>query len=310
MRIYYHLDDFTPLPYAVVTSGTFDGVHLGHQKILNRLKETAQRYQGETVVLTYWPHPRLVLYPDDQSLRLLNTFEEKAELLKEQGIQHLVRIPFTREFSQISSVRFITEILVENLGTKKLVIGYDHRFGKNREGSFVELQANGPRYGFDVEEIPAQDIDHVTISSSKIRAALETGDVQTAHQFLGRHYAITGRVIKGDQLGRVLGYPTANLDLDAHHKLVPAEGIYAVRVRHGQQAHRGMLYIGTRPTIDGTQQVIEVNIFDFNREIYGETLTVEFIRLLRRDVRFSSLDELKNQLKKDRIATLQIFDNQ
>ncbi len=310
MRIYYHLDDFTPLPYAVVTSGTFDGVHLGHQKILNRLKETAQRHRGETVVLTYWPHPRLVLYPDDQSLRLLNTFEEKAELLKEQGIQHLVRIPFTREFSQISSVRFITEILVENLGTKKLVIGYDHRFGKNREGSFAELQANGPRYGFDVEEIPAQDIDHVTISSSKIRAALETGDVQTAHQFLGRHYAITGRVIKGDQLGRVLGYPTANLDLDAHHKLVPAEGIYAVRVLQGHQTHRGMLYIGTRPTIDGTKQVIEVNIFDFNREIYGENLTVEFIQLLRRDARFSSLNDLKNQLEKDRIETLQIFDNQ
>lgn len=310
MRIYYHLDDFTPLPYAVVTSGTFDGVHLGHQKILNRLKETAQRHRGETVVLTYWPHPRLVLYPADQSLRLLNTFEEKAELLKEQGIKHLVRIPFTREFSRISSVRFITEILVENLGTRKLVIGYDHRFGKNREGSFAELQANGPRYGFDVEEIPAQDIDHVTISSSKIRAALETGDVQTARQFLGREYAITGRVIKGDQLGRVLGYPTANLDLDAHHKLVPAEGIYAVRVHHGHHNFRGMLYIGTRPTVNGTKTVIEVNIFDFNSEIYGENLTVEFIRLLRRDARFSSLEELKNQLEKDRIETLQIFNNQ
>jgi riboflavin kinase/FMN adenylyltransferase len=310
MRIYYDLDDFRPLPFAVVTSGTFDGVHLGHQKILNRLKEVANRHRGETVVLTYWPHPRLVLYPDDQSLRLLNTFEEKAELLKEQGIQHLVRIPFTREFSQISSVRFITEILVENLGTKKLVIGYDHRFGKNREGSFSELQANGPRYGFDVEEIPAQDVDHVTISSSKIRVALQTGDVGTARQFLGRNYAITGRVIKGDQLGRVLGFPTANLDLDAHHKLVPAEGIYAVQVHHARQTFRGMLYIGNRPTINGTRPVIEVNIFNFNREIYGENLVVEFVQLLRKDARFATLDELKSQLEKDRMSALQVFDNQ
>ncbi|MFN5169221.1 MAG: bifunctional riboflavin kinase/FAD synthetase [Cyclobacteriaceae bacterium] len=310
MRIYYHLDDFRPLPFAVVTSGTFDGVHLGHQKILNRLKEVASRHRGETVVLTYWPHPRLVLYPDDQSLRLLNTFEEKAELLKAQGIHHLVRIPFTREFSQISSVRFITEILVDNLGTKKLVIGYDHRFGKNREGSFSELQTNGPQYGFDVEEIPAQDVDHVTISSSKIRVALQTGDVGTARQFLGRNYAITGRVIKGDQLGRVLGFPTANLDLDAHHKLVPAEGIYAVHVHHARQAFQGMLYIGNRPTINGTRPVIEVNIFNFNREIYGENLVVEFVQLLRKDARFATLDELKSQLEKDRMSALQVFDNQ
>lgn len=186
MKIYHNIDDFNKLDYAVVTSGTFDGVHVGHQRILSRLKEIAIKNSGETVVITFWPHPRLVLKPEESVINLLNTFEEKAELLKEQGIQHLIRIPFTKEFSQIPSSNFITEILVNTIGTKKLVIGYDHRFGKNREGSFLELKANGPTHGFTVEEIPRQDVDHVGVSSSKIRKALTEGDVDTATHFLGR----------------------------------------------------------------------------------------------------------------------------
>ncbi len=304
MKIYHSLDDFSRLEYAVVTSGTFDGVHLGHQKILTRLSEFADKNSGETVVLTFWPHPRLVLKPDEHTLKLLNTFEEKANLLKEQGIQHLVRIPFTKEFSQLSSNDFIRRILVEKIGTKKLVIGYDHRFGKNREGSFQELKRNGPTYGFEVEEIPRQEIDHIAVSSSKIRKALEEGDVIIAQHLLGRPYSLSGRVIKGDKLGRTLGFPTANIDIDSHYKLVPADGIYAIRVTYAHQNFDGMLYIGNRPTIDGDMRTIEANIFNFDKEIYGEELTVSFEKLLRTDSKFKDLDALKMQLYKDRETAL------
>ncbi|MBL7849384.1 MAG: bifunctional riboflavin kinase/FAD synthetase [Cyclobacteriaceae bacterium] len=305
MKIYHSPGDFTRLPFAVVTSGTFDGVHLGHRKILDRVKEVAQRHGGETVVITFWPHPRLVLKPEDQTLKLLNTFEEKAELLKEQGIQHLVRIPFTKEFSQLSSLEFIHKILIDAIGTRKLVIGYDHHFGKNREGSFELLRANAPALGFDVEEIPAQDIDHVTVSSSKIRRALESGDVTTARHFLGRSYSISGLVVKGDKLGRVMGYPTANLAIESHFKLVPADGIYAVRVLHGDRWYGGMLYIGNRPTVNGIKRTIEVNIFDFDSDIYGETLTVTFEQLLRTDSKFRDLEALKQQLHLDKQLALE-----
>ncbi len=307
MKIYHTLEDFTRLSFAVVTSGTFDGVHLGHQKILRRLREIADKNSGETVVITFWPHPRLVLKPEEGTLKLLNTFEEKAELLKSQGIQHLIRIPFTKAFSQLSSDEFIQNILVETIGTRKLVIGYDHRFGKNREGSFEALQLNGPKYGFDVEEIPRQDIDHIGISSSKIRHALESGEVTEARHLSGRSYSITGRVIKGDKLGRTLGFPTANLDIDSHYKLVPAEGIYAVTVLHANLPYGGMLYIGNRPTLNGTRQSIEVNIFNFEKEIYGEELTVSFEKLLRRDSRFENLDALKNQLLQDKESAIEVL---
>lgn len=309
MKIYHGLEDFTRLGYAVVTSGTFDGVHLGHQKILSRLKELASQHQGESVVITFWPHPRLILKPDDTSLKLLNTFEEKAELLKGIGIQHLVRIPFTKEFSQLTSQEFITNILVEGIGTKKLIIGYDHRFGKNREGSFEQLKQNGPTYGFDVEEIPKQDVDHIAVSSTKIRQALEQGKPEVANQLLGRPYSITGRVIKGDKLGRLMGFPTANIDIDTHFKLIPMDGIYAVRVTYGHATFGGMLYIGNRPTVNGSTRNIEVNIFDFDRDIYGEGLTVHFHQLIRTDSRFQDLEALKLQLQDDKHKALAILKN-
>jgi riboflavin kinase/FMN adenylyltransferase len=305
MKIYHNLDDFSPLTNAVVTSGTFDGVHLGHQKILDRLKEVAAKHGGETVVITFWPHPRLVLNPTNTKLKLLNTFEERIELIKEQDIQHLLRIPFTKEFSNISSTDFIQKILVEKIGTKKLVIGYDHHFGKNREGSFEQLKLNGPRFGFDVEEIPRQEIDHIGVSSTKIRTALDAGDVESAQTLLGRPFSITGRVVQGEKLGRMLGFPTANLDLDSHYKLIPAEGIYAVLVTHEGQQYKGMLYIGQRPTVGGVHQTIEVNIFDFNKTIYGETLSVQFIGNIRQDIKFNDLEALKAQLMLDREAALQ-----
>src|SRR5690349_10761750 len=307
MKIYHGIDDFTQLQFAVVTSGTFDGVHLGHQKIFSRLREIASRNFGETVVITYWPHPRLVLHPEDDSLKLLNTFEEKADLLKDQGIQHLIRIPFTKEFSHLSSEQFIQEILVNTIGTRKLVIGYDHHFGKNREGSFEQLKLNGPKYGFEVEEIPRQDVDHVGVSSTKIRKALEEGDLETATHFLGKPYSITGRVVIGDKLGRLLGYPTANIEIDTKYKLIPADGIYAATVHHEHQSYKAMMYIGNRPTINGTKQNLEVNIFDFNKEIYGESLTIFFHKLIREDAKFIDLDTLKHQLHLDKVAALEIL---
>jgi riboflavin kinase/FMN adenylyltransferase len=307
MKIYHGIDDFTALQFAVVTSGTFDGVHVGHQKILSRLREIASRNFGETVVITFWPHPRLVLHPEDDNLKLLNTFEEKADLLKDQGIQHLIRIPFTKEFSQLTSGQFIEEILVKTIGTRKLVIGYDHHFGRNREGSFEELKRNGPKYGFDVEEIPSQEVDHVAVSSTKIRKAIEEGDIDTANHFLGNPYSITGRVISGDRIGSTLGFPTANIDIDTKYKLIPVDGIYAVTVRHAHKIYGGMLYIGYRPTIHGTKRNIEVNIFDFNQDIYGESLTVFFHRLLRPDQQFTGLEAMKVQLQIDKEQALQVL---
>jgi riboflavin kinase / FMN adenylyltransferase len=309
MKIYHGIDDFTKLSNAVVTSGTFDGVHVGHQKILGRLREIAQRHKGETVVITFWPHPRLVLHPEDDSLKLLNTFEEKAELLKDQGINHLIRIPFTKEFSQLTSEQFIKQILVETIGTKKLVIGYDHHFGKNREGSFEQLKLNGPKYGFEVEEIPQQEIDHMTVSSTKIRQALEEGDIETATHFLGRAYTITGRVVAGNKLGRLLGYPTANIEIDTKNKLIPKDGIYAATVSHGHKSYGGMLYIGNRPVIKDTKQSIEVNIFDFNQDIYGESLSIHLHQLIREDMKFNDLEALKLQMKKDEEDSLRILTN-
>lgn len=307
MKIYHGIEDFIKLENAVVTSGTFDGVHVGHIKILSRLREIASRTHGETVVITFWPHPRLVLHPEDTSLRLLNTFEEKAELLKAQGIRHLIRIAFTKEFSQLTSEQFITEILVKTIGTKKLVIGHDHHFGKNREGSFEQLMLNAPKYGFEVEEIPRQDVDHVGVSSTKIRKALESGDIQTATHFLGHYYSITGRVIMGDKLGRLLGFPTANIEIDTFYKLIPADAIYAVKIRYGSSEYKGMLYIGNRPTIDGVKRNIEVNIFNFNEDIYGESLTIYFHDIIRSDIKFNDLEELRNQLFLDREAALKIL---
>ena len=307
MKIYHGIDDFSRLAYAVVTSGTFDGVHLGHQKILSRLREIADKNKGETVVITYWPHPRLVLHPEDDTLKLLNTFEEKAAFLKDQGIQHLIRIPFTKEFSQLSSEEFIQKILVDTIGTRKLVIGYDHRFGHNREGSFEQLKINAPRYGFEVEEIPRQDVDHVGVSSSKIRKALEDGDIDTATHFLGQPYALTGRVVMGDRIGRTLGYPTANIEVDSKFKLIPADGIYAATVLYAHKVYKGMLYIGNRPTIDGVKQNIEVNLFDFDQDIYGESVTIFIEKWIRGDMKFGNLEELKEQLAKDKESALRVL---
>lgn len=303
MKIYQGLGEFKKLDFAVVTSGTFDGVHYGHKRILQRLDEITKKNGGESVLLTYWPHPRLVLYPE-QELYLLTSIEEKAELLSQKHVDHLVIIPFTEEFSNLSSEEFIKDILVERIGTKKLVIGYDHKFGKNRSGSFEELKKDGPIYGFDVEEIPKQMIENKAVSSTKIRRALTAGEIDTANEYLGRPYCIHGRVIEGDKIGRTLDFPTANIEVIFKHKLIPAEGIYAIKVMIDDTYYKGMLNIGYRPTFGGTQKRVEANIFDFDKDIYSEKIMVEFYHKIRSEVKFENLGALKAQLQNDKKAAL------
>ena len=299
MQIYYGIQDFQPLTRAAVTSGTFDGVHLGHQKILARLREIAQTEGGESVVLTFWPHPRTVVANDSPNLKLLSTLDEKIELLRQNGVNHLLVVPFTREFSELSSEEYVQQILVDKLGTKKLVIGYDHRFGRNREGGFDYLQAHAPRFGFEIEEISRQEIEHLTISSTKIRQALEIGNLLVANELLGRNYTFTGLVAKGRQLGRTLGFPTANVQISETFKLIPADGVYAVRAHVRGNTYGGVMNIGLRPTVSGVGRTQEVHLFDFNEDIYGETLTVELVGFVRAEQKFDGLEALKAQIDLD-----------
>ncbi|RAU83001.1 bifunctional riboflavin kinase/FAD synthetase [Pontibacter arcticus] len=307
MKVIRDIADFPKLSHAVVTSGTFDGVHVGHQKILKRVTERAKQSNGQSVVITYWPHPRLVLFPEDNNLKLLSTIEERIAQLRSYAIDYLLIIPFTKEFSRTSSRTFITDILVKAIGTKVLVIGYDHRFGKNREGSFEHLKARSQQYGFEVEEIPREDVDEIGVSSTKIRKALENGQVHTASQYLGRPYTLTSVVEEGDKIGRTIGYPTANLALHEKHKLIPGNGVYAVRVKIGDEQYTGMMNIGMRPTVAGKVLRLEVNILDFDRDIYGQSITVEFVEQLRLEQKFENLDQLKAQLQRDKDATIQVF---
>jgi riboflavin kinase/FMN adenylyltransferase len=306
MRVYNNIDEFTAVNNAIVTIGTFDGVHIGHRKIISGIKELAESTGGETVILTFFPHPRMILHPEDESLKLITTIAEKAELMERLGVDHLIITPFSRDFSNQSAESYIRDVLVTKIGTKKIVIGYDHRFGKDRQGGFEDLQRLGPVYGFDVVEIPEQDINEVAISSTRIRNALLSGDIHLANAFLGYPFFITGKVIRGDQIGRQLGYPTANIVVEEKYKLIPGDGIFAVTVIVSDQKYKGMAYIGSRPTVNGHTRNIEVNIFDFDEEIYNQTIRMEFHHYIRGDVKFSSLDELKVQLAQDKVDVLNL----
>ena len=302
MKIHLGTETIKDIKNAVVTSGTFDGVHIGHQQILNRLRQVANETDGETVLITYWPHPRLVLNPADRSLCLLSTFPEKANLLEKYGVDHLVKVPFTKEFSQMSPEDYIRVILKERIQTKKLIIGYDHRFGIDRSGGLEELIQYAPQYDFEVEEIPRKDIDEIGISSTKIRNALGTGDVSLANNFLGRNYAISGKVVHGEKRGRDIGFPTANISIKEGYKLIPSDGVYAVKVCDKYKKQDGMLNIGTRPTVGGENRTIEVHIFDFNEDIYDSEICIEFVSQIRKEQKFSSIEELKAQLQADEKA--------
>ncbi|WP_017730829.1 bifunctional riboflavin kinase/FAD synthetase [Nafulsella turpanensis] len=307
MKIYEGLESFKRLPKAIVTSGTFDGVHIGHQQILAKLSALAKKEGGETVVITFWPHPRLVLHPDSKDLKLLSTFEEKATLLARFGVDHLIKIAFTPAFSQLSSSEFIQQILIDAIGTTHLVIGYDHRFGKNREGSFDHLVANKEKYGFEVKEISRQDVDNVGVSSTRIRNALAAGQVEIASEYLGRPYSFNGTVVEGDKIGRKIGFPTANVSIAASYKLIPADGVYAVKVEYEGKQYQGMLNIGQRPTVGGHQRRVEVHIFDLDENLYTKELSVFLIRQIRTELKFDSLDALRAQLHQDKEAAIAIL---
>lgn len=308
MRIHTDLSTFVNVERPVLTTGTFDGVHLGHQTILKRLVQVARREEGQSVLFTFYPHPRMVLYPNDNDLKLLNTQKEKAALLEAAGLDHLVIVPFSRTFSRLHALDFVRDVLVDALRIHAMVIGYDHRFGRNREGDINLLRQLGEAYDFSVEEIPAQEIDHVKVSSTKVREELLKGDVTLAGELLGHAYTVGGVVVKGDQRGRTIGYPTANVGAVDPFKLIPANGVYAVEVDLKDGRFRGMMNIGTRPTVeDGGDRTVEVHLFDFQREIYGEPITVHLRHRLRDEARFNGLDALKQQLDADRRKALHLL---
>lgn len=299
MRVHRNIDDLPPFRNAVVTIGTYDGVHRGHQQIIKRINQIAERQGGESIIVTFHPHPRLVINPDDTSLQLINTLEEKAALLDKYEVDNLVVVPFSREFSQQPPEDYIQDFLWKKFQPKVIVIGYDHHFGNNREGDIHMMREHGKRLGFEVEEISKQTVSDIAVSSTKVRKALAEGKVEKAHEFLGHPFSITGVVVKGENKGKSLGFPTANIEVANPNKLIPTIGVYAIKAQHNGTVYDGMLNIGTRPTFDGNQETIEAHLFDFDKDIYGEHLQVDFIRFVRNEIKFNSADELIDQLKKD-----------
>ena len=307
MIVYHDIDSFKALKLGVTTIGIFDGVHIGHKKILKSIVDKAKEIGAESVVVTFWPHPRLVL-ANDTSLKLLNTIEEKIKLIETSGVNHLIIIPFTKEFSAMSADNFSKHYLAEKIGTKQLYIGYDHRFGRNKEGGFDYLKANAHLYGFEVQEISRQDIDNLAVSSTRIREAIEVGDVTLANELLGHSYSLEGKVVQGRQLGRQLGFPTANISIVSENKILPKFGVYAVKLEFENNQYWGMLNIGIKPTFGDLAPTIEVNIFDFQEDIYNKELCVHFVQRIRDEQKFASIEHLKEQLKHDKEACLRIFE--
>jgi riboflavin kinase/FMN adenylyltransferase len=308
VNIYNDFSSISAIKNPVLTIGTFDGVHIGHKKIIDQLNEEATKIGGESVLFTFFPHPRMVIFPESHGLKLIQTQEEKLEKLKEMGLQNVIVFPFTFEFSRLTALEFVRDMLVNQLHVKKLVIGYDHQFGKNREGSIHFLRDVAETYEFEVIEIPAQDIAAVHVSSTKIREALLSGDIEKANDYLGAPFELIGKVVKGKQLGRTIGFPTANLKLANELKIIPQNGVYAVKVFYQENCFEGMMNIGIRPTIESENDTtIEVHIFDFDQTIYGESLRVELSKKTRDEQKFNGIEALKNQLKLDEISIRTFF---
>jgi riboflavin kinase / FMN adenylyltransferase len=317
MQVYRDIEHLPVFRNAVVTIGTFDGVHLGHQKIIHQLKEEADSINGETVIVSFHPHPRKVIAANKPAIGLLNTLEEKTELLKQYGVDNLVIVPFTDRFANLSAQEYITQFLVEKFNPHTFIIGYDHRFGKDRQGDYHLLEALAAENHYIVKEIPEHVINDVTISSTKIREALLKGHVEEANSYLGYNYFFEGEVVHGDKRGRTIGFPTANIHINDPEKLVPGDGVYAVNAeligknyevrRTKSGILKGMMNIGVRPTVDGTKRMIEVNIFDFDEDIYGKLIRIYLMNFLRGEKKFNGIDELKDQLKRDKETAMKVL---
>ena len=295
--------------HTVVTIGTFDGVHVGHQKIIERLVNTAKASNLESAILTFFPHPRMVLQKD-ANIKLINTIKERRDILEKCGVDHLIIHPFTQQFSRLTAREFVREILVNKLRAKKIIIGYDHRFGRNRTADIHDLRKFGLEYGFDVEEISKQDIEEVAVSSTKIRNALLEGQVELANRFLSYPFSLAGTVVRGKGLGKELLFPTANLHIEEDYKLIPGNGVYVVRTQIEEVTVFGMMNIGTNPTVGGTEKTIETHFFDLEMDLYGRYLSIELLTRIRDEKKFDSIEGLKIAMKQDEAFSRQfILDN-
>jgi riboflavin kinase/FMN adenylyltransferase len=301
VKIYTDIEQFQSIKNPVLTIGTFDGVHVGHQKIIEKMKEIARKTNGETVIFTFFPHPRMVVNPANHGIQLIQSQEEKFEKLAKLGVDHVIVFPFTKAFSEITAAEFVSDILISKLNIHTIIVGYDHQFGKNREGNLTYLENKGKEFGFEVIEIPAHEINAVNVSSSKIRHALSEGDIETANHYLNGSFEIWGKVIHGNKLGRSIGFPTANIGVDDSLKIVPGKGVYAVTVSiDGGKALFGMMNIGVRPTVNQElKETIEVNIFDFKEDIYEKSVRVCLHKRIRNEHKFDGIASLTTQLKQD-----------
>ena len=301
MKVYSNIEEFEPKENLVATVGTFDGVHLGHSYILDCLKTESEKMNGESVLLTFYPHPRMVLFPENNDLKMLNTQEEKIQLLDQSNLNHLIIHPFSREFSRLNSIEFVRDVLVNQLGISKLIIGYDHHFGRNREGTFEDLLELANLYGFEVEQIEAQEFKDTQVSSTKIRSAIEAGDMKTARHFLGYPFLLSGIVVQGAGIGRTIGFKTANIGIKDRFKIIPPNGVYAVHVNLKGRTYKGMLNIGVRPSInDAGGRTIEVHIFGLDEDLYGLEISVGLLEKIREEKKFENIDLLKQQLQLDK----------
>ncbi len=309
MEVIHHYNNFPENIKTIVTIGTFDGVHIGHRKILCQLFKNAKATGFKSVLLTFFPHPRMVVQSNN-SIQLINTIDERIETLAKTELDYLVIQPFDRDFSNLSAFDFVRDVLVTKLNVKSLIVGYDHRFGKNREGDFEQLKEYSHTFDFDIQEIKAQDINNTAVSSTKIRKALDSGVIDIANEYLTQPFYMNGIVVKGQQLGHTLGYPTANIEIPEVYKLTPKNGVYVIQATYKNNTHYGMLNIGNRPTVNGKNKTIEAHLFDFNETIYGEDLKIEFLYFLRDEEKFYTVDLLKEQLDKDKQNSLNYIKKQ
>ncbi|GDX51026.1 riboflavin biosynthesis protein [Bacteroidota bacterium] len=307
MKVYHSINNLPLFKNPVITIGTFDGVHEGHRNLIQKIKSLSNEKQGESVLITFDPHPRLVVYPDDKSLRILTTLNEKISLLKKEGVDHLIVVPFTKEFSLLSAKDYLQNFLIEKLHPSIIVTGYNHSFGHHRDGNIEMLRRFENEFHYKVEELNKQLVDDIAVSSTRVRIALNEGDIELATDLLGHSYSISGIVVHGQHLGNKIGFPTANISINNSLKLIPADGVYAVRVNYKNEKLKGMMNIGNRPTVDGLHHKLEVHLLDFNKDLYNEELEIHFVKQLREEKKFSSVDELKEQLKLDKENTITVL---